>query len=131
VREPGAGGEGRAGAAHSFTRYPDTATAFASKWNVAPGCNIILNGVPKEKVSDTVASVLVATKLWKALPLSPSWGSVITIDTLIWVFAEVGRIAKPETCSIIRRNPAGTVHGLAWKGGNASHTVSHPGCWRR
>ena len=63
---------GRAGAAHSFTRYPDTATAFASKWNVAPGCNIILNGVPKEKVSDTVASVLVATKWWKAAPLSPS-----------------------------------------------------------
>ena len=41
----------------------------------------------------------------------------MTIDTSIWVVAEVGRIAKPETCSIIRRNPAGTVHGLAWKGG--------------
>jgi hypothetical protein len=77
-------------AAHCFTRYPDTATAFDGlKKKVAPGFNIILNGVEKEKVSVTgPMSVLVATKMWKALPVSPSPGSFITIDTPVVVLGE-------------------------------------------
>jgi hypothetical protein len=55
--------------AHGFTRYPDTATAFAGeKWKLAPGFNIILNGVAKAKVIVTpVVATLVATKMWKPL----------------------------------------------------------------
>jgi hypothetical protein len=46
----------------------------------------------KEKVSDTgPGKVFVATKLWKAALLSPSPGSVITIDTPVVVLVEVGR----------------------------------------
>jgi hypothetical protein len=79
--------------AQSFTRYPDTAAlSDGEKKKVAPGFNMILNGVEKEKVSDKPDEVFVATKMWKAALLSPSPGSVIMIDTPVVVFAGlVGR----------------------------------------
>jgi len=89
------------------------------KKNVAPPFNIILNGEEKVKVSVIgPEDVLVATKVWKAsspTPPSPSFGSLIKIDTASVVSAEVGGNAYPETCSMIRRKPAGTWQGTGGK----------------
>src|SRR5262249_12108361 len=92
---------------HSFTRNPDTASPVAENLKVAPGFNIILNGVENEKAVSSplgpeVVDPLMATKVWKLLPpLRPSWGSFTNMFTSVAVWVVFLMTVKPETYSII------------------------------